>query len=206
MKIRRRTYRSGKQGWQLDCGMINGQRVQIACGNEEEAKQTLAIASEIYRHLGNVGVAEWVERRAAGLVDLPMIVQPSWYEDALSAVRLLDGRTTLTEAAGALMQEWLHRDLPTELVSETQRIVPVGFPTGSGVYFLTLSSRIVYIGQSRNVMARVAQHFNDGFYQFDFAWWQACPTEELNKLERAWIQRLMPDKNILWKTPSGHAR
>lgn len=42
MKIRQRTYRSGKVGWQLDLGVVEGKRVQRAFETKTEALEALA--------------------------------------------------------------------------------------------------------------------------------------------------------------------
>lgn len=41
VKVRRRKYESGKYGWQLDLGVINGRRVQISMPSQEAAKAEL---------------------------------------------------------------------------------------------------------------------------------------------------------------------
>jgi integrase len=37
MKVRRRRYKSGNVGWQLDCGMVNGKRLQLAFETKDQA-------------------------------------------------------------------------------------------------------------------------------------------------------------------------
>jgi integrase len=42
MKVRRRKYKSGNVAWQLDCGILNGQRVQLSFESKAEADAEMA--------------------------------------------------------------------------------------------------------------------------------------------------------------------
>lgn len=88
-------------------------------------------------------------------------------------------------------------ELPPELASTetlyrlpdlTHRMVP-------GVYFLCRDKRIVYIGQSGNVAARLSWHVSAGKL-FDSAYFIACPLENLNAMETALIKKYKPELNI----------
>jgi hypothetical protein len=64
-----------------------------------------------------------------------------------------------------------------------------------GVYFLIKGERIVYVGQAANVFARVGRHVDEARKDFD-AWnFVLCPREELNSLERHYINEFRPPLN-----------
>jgi hypothetical protein len=63
-----------------------------------------------------------------------------------------------------------------------------------GVYFLIQDSRIVYIGQSVNVHARLADHWN-GEKRFDRVYWVRCAQRDLAPLEAAYIAQFNPPLN-----------
>lgn len=64
-----------------------------------------------------------------------------------------------------------------------------------GVYFLIRGDRIVYVGQSKNALRRIARHVDDGreFDQFAIA---PCNEADLDRLERTYITALYPDENL----------
>ncbi len=53
MKIRRRRYASGKKGWQLDCGVMHGRRVQIAFETRDEAEAEMVRRKAMLRESGH---------------------------------------------------------------------------------------------------------------------------------------------------------
>ena len=62
-----------------------------------------------------------------------------------------------------------------------------------GVYFLIDNNRIIYVGQSVNIEARMASHArNKNFNRFAFV---ACEPELLDALESLYIHFLMPELN-----------
>jgi hypothetical protein len=65
--------------------------------------------------------------------------------------------------------------------------------SGSGIYFLICRGVIVYVGQARHVMKRLAQH--TATKKFDAWHWVPCPPHRLNAVERAYINALMPPLN-----------
>lgn len=67
------------------------------------------------------------------------------------------------------------------------------FSTGCGVYFLFKGNRIVYVGQSRNVMQRVGVHADEK--DFDRMAWVETPREHLNLVESLYIHTLRPRLN-----------
>lgn len=64
----------------------------------------------------------------------------------------------------------------------------------SGVYFLLLKEEIIYIGTSRNVHGRVAEHRING-RQFDKAFFVEADGDEREMLERALIKAITPSQN-----------
>lgn len=63
---------------------------------------------------------------------------------------------------------------------------------GPGVYFLISSKRVVYIGQSKNILGRIGQHTDK---VFDKACFVPCLESELFDVERAFINALLPELN-----------
>ena len=72
---------------------------------------------------------------------------------------------------------------------------------GCGIYFLQRSSaqglHVVYVGQSVNVYARVAQHAAEARKRFDFWSWIECHKYQLDLMESLYIHWLSPDENGL---------
>lgn len=73
-------------------------------------------------------------------------------------------------------------------------IVKAAMPWGreSGVYFLVDNNDVVYVGQSVNVYARIAQHTDKRFTHYAII---PCQIELLNKLESLYIHLLRPRFN-----------
>ena len=63
-----------------------------------------------------------------------------------------------------------------------------------GVYFLVHDGRVVYVGQSVNVIARIAQHIADG-KKFSRMAYVPCNRENLDVLESLYIHLLRPPLN-----------
>ena len=75
-------------------------------------------------------------------------------------------------------------------LEQCQRLQP---PNYSGVYFLRRGEEIVYVGQSKNVACRIADHINKKF--FDSILIMSVPLEALSSVETYWIGRLKPVLN-----------
>ena len=68
----------------------------------------------------------------------------------------------------------------------------------SGVYFLIKNKKVVYVGQSNNVIRRIGKHIEDGIKEFD-----ACTyieikgkyIDDMGHIEWTYIQRLQPEYN-----------
>lgn len=61
-----------------------------------------------------------------------------------------------------------------------------------GVYFLVKGDRVIYVGQSVNVFARIAQHKDKAFERMAFI---PCAEDMLDRLESIYIHFLMPEMN-----------
>ncbi|MCE9518619.1 MAG: tyrosine-type recombinase/integrase [Verrucomicrobia bacterium] len=55
MKLRRRKYKSGKIGWQLDYGTVNGRRKQVAYTDEKKANEAYKAALKLRQKHGDLG-------------------------------------------------------------------------------------------------------------------------------------------------------
>ena len=67
----------------------------------------------------------------------------------------------------------------------------------SGIYFLFNGLEVVYVGQSKNVITRLANHAKNG-RKFTHYFSIPCPEDELDKTEQYYIERFCPEQN---KTP-----
>lgn len=75
-----------------------------------------------------------------------------------------------------------------------QQIVEQSVPMGvlSGVYFLIREGKVIYVGQSVNVFARMAQHEIKNFERYAYV---PCDKKDLNVLESLYIHCLQPESN-----------
>jgi hypothetical protein len=64
-----------------------------------------------------------------------------------------------------------------------------------GIYFLLRQDTIVYVGQSINVLTRIADHKRDGIKNFDRIFVVQCKQAELNHLEALYIDKFRPVHN-----------
>lgn len=71
--------------------------------------------------------------------------------------------------------------------------VAEGVELKCGVYFLVKDWHVVYVGQSVNVLSRVAQHL--GHKDFDKFAYLPCKPEELDLIESLYIHTLRPEQN-----------
>lgn len=78
----------------------------------------------------------------------------------------------------------------------------IQLPSYSGIYFLFKGTVPVYVGQAKNVMRRIVDHFKDK--DFDTVKVLAVPERYLNPVEWYWIRKLEPKLNrrstsVSWK-------
>jgi hypothetical protein len=99
--------------------------------------------------------------------------------DSMKKLELVN-KTALTLTGKKLLRE-------SEIVSAANT-----WELATGVYFLIDGDRVVYVGQSVNVYARIASHHNKGFDRFAFI---PCEREMLNTLESLYIHVLRPPLN-----------
>lgn len=64
----------------------------------------------------------------------------------------------------------------------------------SGVYFLIRNHKVIYVGKTIHIDARVARHAQ--YRQFDSWTWLPCAVEDLEKVERAYLNALLPEGNL----------
>lgn len=76
-------------------------------------------------------------------------------------------------------------------------ILRAAIPTrlASGVYFLIRDGEIVYVGQSVDVLHRIARHRREG-RQFDAYSFIECEPSDLDDLERTYIRAFVPEGNL----------
>jgi hypothetical protein len=70
-----------------------------------------------------------------------------------------------------------------------------------GVYFLLLGAEIVYVGQSNNVLMRLASHQTRGEIEFDRFFIERCSQAQVANLEAMYIAKFKPRHNIACPTP-----
>ena len=104
-----------------------------------------------------------------------------------AALQGLEDQAPIRDAFRKLTGRTLHTE--TEIVS-----VSIPVPDICGIYFLVHMDRVVYVGQSVNVPARVGHHKTSG-KQFDRVAFVPCQQEHLNILESLYIHILRPALN-----------
>lgn len=70
----------------------------------------------------------------------------------------------------------------------------------TGIYFLLLNNKVVYIGQTKNLKQRISSH--KGKKKFDSFRVFPCNVEKLLMYERRWIVKFQPEYNIRKKNKS----
>lgn len=99
--------------------------------------------------------------------------------DSMKKLELVN-KTALTLTGKTLLRE-------AEIVNAANT-----WELATGVYFLVDSGKVVYVGQSVNVYARIAQHHDKVFDSFAFI---PCEKDMLNALESLYIHVLRPPLN-----------
>lgn len=104
---------------------------------------------------------------------------------------LLEVGAGLTNFPARIVQAMLDAPLSAE------QIIASAIPSSviCGIYFLIRKDQIVYVGQSKNVLRRVARHADDG-KEFDHFSVAPCEESELDALERTYILSLFPEQNM----------
>ena len=66
----------------------------------------------------------------------------------------------------------------------------------AGLYALYRYGKIVYVGQSNNILRRIGEHAGDGQKDFDsFSCIRCDNKNERDELERHWIMKFRPEYN-----------
>ncbi|WP_250518638.1 phage integrase Arm DNA-binding domain-containing protein [Caballeronia sp. ATUFL_M1_KS5A] len=65
-----------------------------------------------------------------------------------------------------------------------------------GVYFLIHGDMIVYVGQSRNILTRLAQHQSECAKIFDSFYMIECKASDLDRIEALYIRKFRPIYNV----------
>jgi hypothetical protein len=120
-------------------------------------------------------------------------------------------------AAQNMLQRWIGRGIPEPVVLVAPRVLDFSkvpeclrmianlcdvseFPR-SGIYFLCHEGRLLYVGKSVNVSARIISHREH--HQFDRAFFLPWPSDDLDRIEQAFIRHLVPPLNgKIYKRPS----
>ena len=85
------------------------------------------------------------------------------------------------------------RDNLVEYLIKNAKVEPLQIV--SGVYFLFDRGNVVYVGQSTDVFLRVRQHFNDPAKRFDKWAYLNVAVEDLEMVEREYIDLFQPYLN-----------
>jgi hypothetical protein len=103
------------------------------------------------------------------------------------AVQDFEDQAPIRQAFSTLTGRTLHTE--DEIVSAS-----VEMPSTCGVYFLVHEHRVVYVGQSVNILARVGSH-KASRKVFDRVAFVTCAQEHLNVVESLYIHILRPPLN-----------
>lgn len=110
---------------------------------------------------------------------------------APSAEFVIEGAHLVTMVPKGVLQA--AREIPHSLLDILEAAVPTG--QASGIYFLMRSREVVYVGQSIDVLHRVARHRREG-RKFDAYAYLECEPSDLNRLEGLYIRALVPEENL----------
>jgi hypothetical protein len=72
-------------------------------------------------------------------------------------------------------------------------VLDISVLLGSGIYFLRWKGSIVYIGMSKNPLARIGSHSKGKIY--DSIWFYPCPLSKVKGLESSLIYTFRPKYN-----------
>jgi hypothetical protein len=85
------------------------------------------------------------------------------------------------------------REIPHRQSDVLANAIPVRL--GSAVYFLMSKGEVIYVGQSNDVLSRLARHRREG-KQFDAFACIECKPEEMDRLETLYIKAFVPEENL----------
>lgn len=87
------------------------------------------------------------------------------------------------------------RTQPPASIAAVSGLTEVSATIVSGVYFLCRGAAVVYVGQSTNVISRIATHSGEGVKEFDRAYFVGVPRSRLDDVEAAFIRFFRPEYN-----------
>lgn len=85
------------------------------------------------------------------------------------------------------------RQIPHPQVDVLAAAIPTAL--ASGVYFLIRAGEVVYVGQSVDVLHRIARHRREG-RAFDAFSYIECPAGDMDRLEALYIKAFVPEGNL----------
>lgn len=85
------------------------------------------------------------------------------------------------------------RQLPHSKIDVLEAAIPTA--RASGVYFLIRDAEVVYVGQSLDVLHRIARHRREG-RKFDFFSYIECDAADMDRLEVLYIKAFIPEENV----------
>lgn len=85
--------------------------------------------------------------------------------------------------------------LPKSIANMSEHLHCIPRWMTSGVYFLVHLGKVVYVGQSVGVQARIAQHAAEGAKEFTHAFFLPVPPSDLDAVEASFIRALRPPYN-----------
>jgi hypothetical protein len=90
-------------------------------------------------------------------------------------------------------------------IPHTQHVVmaaAIPMSKASGIYFLFRAGSVVYVGQSVDVLHRIARHRREG-KAFDAFAYMECDPSELDRLETLYIKAFVPEENLTFGNHRG---
>lgn len=117
---------------------------------------------------------------------------------------------TMGPERALLAQTALMTNIPTRVL-EANHAIPykhheileaaIPMPSASGIYFLLKGMEVIYIGQSVDLLHRIARHRREG-REFDGYAHIICPPERLDELEAQYIAAFAPIGNVTFGNKS----
>lgn len=92
------------------------------------------------------------------------------------------------------------RQIPHSKLDVLEAAIPTA--RASGVYFLLSEGEVTYVGQSVDVLHRVARHRREGRAYDAFSYIE-CERSEMDRLEALYIKAFIPVGNISFGKPAG---
>lgn len=188
--------------------MPRGRRLSEALTNDPSAPKpiidpriarakcfTRAQIEEYLSSLGEpVGVALEISRIAAGMERRTAAAEAGIEAAVREAAR--DAVAGVKIEAQAFINDFM--------ATSAVAIPPESYGRICGVYFLRLHGKVVYVGQSVNILARVNQHVSAGRIDFNEVEYLRCSPDDLNDYEGFFIRFLRPVENG-WGSAKEHA-